>query len=109
MPKCVYLASIGVKIEHTAGVQNKDFFFQNAYLTVISTETLATSKVKIAKIYASKLKHIHGKLNKIEFCYTFCRICLLGRLAAIIIHIVCVKDFSGTTAPRILKFGTNVG
>ena len=22
---------------------------------------------------------------------------------------VCVKDFSGTTAPRILKFGTNVG
>ena len=21
----------------------------------------------------------------------------------------CVKDFSGTTAPRILKFGTNVG
>ena len=22
---------------------------------------------------------------------------------------ICVKDFSGTTAPRILKFGTNVG
>ena len=22
---------------------------------------------------------------------------------------ICVKDFSGTTAPRILKFGTNAG
>ena len=22
---------------------------------------------------------------------------------------ICVKDFSGTTAPRILKFGTNIG
>ena len=22
---------------------------------------------------------------------------------------ICVKDFSGTTVPRILKFGTNIG
>ena len=42
---------MGVKIEHTVGVQNKDFF-QNAYLMVMSTETLAATKVKIAKIYA---------------------------------------------------------
>ena len=42
---------MGVKIEHTVGFQNKDFF-QNAYLMVMSTETLATTKVKIAKIYA---------------------------------------------------------
>ena len=49
--KCVYLASMGVKIEHTVGVQNKDFF-QNAYLMVMSTETLAATKVKISKIYA---------------------------------------------------------
>ena len=27
LSKCVYLASMGVKIEHTVGVQNKDFFF----------------------------------------------------------------------------------
>ena len=26
LSKCVYLASMGVKIEHTVGVQNKDFF-----------------------------------------------------------------------------------
>ena len=42
---------MGVKIEHTVGVQNKDFF-QNAYLMVMSTETLAATKVKISKIYA---------------------------------------------------------
>ena len=41
----------GCKIEHTVGVQNKDFF-QNAYLMVMSTETLAATKVIIAKIYA---------------------------------------------------------
>ena len=51
LSKCVYLASMGVKIEHTIGVQNKDFF-QNAYLMVMSTETLATTKVKIAINYA---------------------------------------------------------
>ena len=49
--KCVYLASMDVKIEHTVGVQNKDLF-QNAYLMVMSTETLATTKVKTAEIYA---------------------------------------------------------
>ena len=53
LSKCVYLASMGVKIEHAVGVQSKDFFFffQNAFLTVMSTETLATIKIKIAKIY----------------------------------------------------------
>ena len=32
---------MGVKIEHTVGVQNKDFF-QNASLMVMSAETLTT-------------------------------------------------------------------
>ena len=36
----------------------------------------------------SKLNDIHGKLNKIEFCYKFCRIWPLRRLAAIIIDIL---------------------
>ena len=51
LSQCIYLASMGVKMEHTVGVQSKDFF-QNAYLMVMSAETLATTKVKIAKIYA---------------------------------------------------------
>ena len=48
---CVYLAAMGVKIEHTVGSQNQDFF-QNAYLMVMPAETWATTKVKIVKIYA---------------------------------------------------------
>ena len=52
LSKCIYLASMGIKIEHTVGVQSKDFFFQNAYLMVMSTETWATTNVKFAKIYA---------------------------------------------------------
>ena len=42
---------MGVKIEHTVGIQNNGIF-QNTYLIVISTETFATTKVKITKIYA---------------------------------------------------------
>ena len=48
LSKYVYLASMGVKIEHTIG-QNQDFL-QNAYLMVMPAETWATPKVKIAKI-----------------------------------------------------------
>ena len=51
MSNCVYLAYMGVKIEHIVGVQ-KNFFFQNAYPMVRPAETLATTKVKIATIYA---------------------------------------------------------
>ena len=44
---------MGVKIEHTVGVQNEEVFvFQNAYLMVMPAETLATTNVKIAKMYA---------------------------------------------------------
>ena len=57
LSKCVYLASMGVKIEHTVGVQN-NFFFQNAYLMVMSAETLATVKVNIAQIYALVRRNI---------------------------------------------------
>ena len=28
LSRCVYSASMGVKIEHTVGVQSKDFFFK---------------------------------------------------------------------------------
>ena len=38
LSKCVYLASMGVKIEHTVGGQNQDFL-QNAYLMVRPAET----------------------------------------------------------------------
>ena len=60
---------MGVKIEHTAGDQNKDFF-QKAYLMVMSAGALATTKVKIAKIYAlvhrnfRPFVHTQGKVLK---------------------------------------------
>ena len=50
-----YLASMDVKIRHTVGGQKQEFFFfffQNAYLMVMPVETWATTKEKIAKIYA---------------------------------------------------------
>ena len=51
LSKCVYLPAMGVKVERTVGAQNKNCF-QNTYLMDMSTETLATTKVKIAKVYA---------------------------------------------------------
>ena len=47
LSKCVYLASICVKIEHTVGGQNQDLSF-----IVMPAETRASAKVKITKIYA---------------------------------------------------------
>ena len=46
---------------------------------------------------------------EIYFCLLFP--CLLFSISHsnVIPTEICVKDFSGTTAPRILKFGTNVG
>ena len=61
LSKCVYLASMVVKIERTVGVQNISFFFfffQNVYLIVMSAETLATIKVKIAEIYVLVRRNI---------------------------------------------------
>ena len=42
---------MGVKINHTIGSQNQEFF-QNAYLMVMPVETWTTTKDKIVKIYA---------------------------------------------------------
>ena len=43
------------------------------------------------------------KMLRLLFAFFF-------HLSLHVIHMeICVKDFSGTTAPRILKFGTNVG
>ena len=78
---------------------------------VMSTKTLATTKVKIAKIYAlvqQNLNDIHGKLNNIEFCYKFRCIWPLGRLAAIIIDILYVQlhrmsNFSFFTLSKLLS------
>ena len=43
-------------------------------MMVMSAETFATIKVKIANIYAFVRRNndIHGKLNTIEFCDKFC-------------------------------------
>ena len=53
-----------------------------------------------------------GKENQdaeINFCLLF-PFLLFSISHSIVVHReICVKDFSGTTAPRILKFGTNVG
>ena len=53
-----------------------------------------------------------GKENQdavINFCLLF-RFSLFSMShSSVIYREICVKDFSGTTAPRILKFGTNVG
>ena len=64
--KCVYFASIDVKIEHTVAEQNQDYIFQNAYLMFMPAETWAITKVNIAKqtcFCLSKLVGITEKLN----------------------------------------------
>ena len=53
-----------------------------------------------------------GKENQdaeINFCLLFPFLLFSISHSNVIHREICVKDFSGTTAPRILKFGTNVG
>ena len=97
MSKCVYLASMGVQINHTVGGQNEDFCFQNAYLTVMPVETWTTKQRKNCEnlyVCPSKRNGIHGKFNKIAFGCKFCRICHLGRLFAIIIDVLSGGKFA---------------
>ena len=46
---------------------------------------------------------------EINFCLLFPFLLFSISHSSVIHREICVKDFSGTTAPRILKFGTNVG
>ena len=53
-----------------------------------------------------------GKENQdsvINFCLLFPFFLFFNSHSNVIHRDICVKDFSGTTVPRILKFGTNVG
>ena len=53
-----------------------------------------------------------GKENQdavIKFCLLFPVFLFSISHSSVIHREICVKDFSGNTAPRILKFGTNVG
>ena len=47
--------------------------------------------------------------DEIYFYYLFSFFLFSISHSNVIHREICVKDFSGTTAPRILKFGTNVG
>ena len=84
-----YLASMGVKIEHTVGVQNKDFSkcISDGHVCRIIGHN-RSQNCKNLCFNPPKHNDIHGKLNKINFCYKFCCNCHLGRLAAIIIDIL---------------------
>ena len=67
---------MGVKIEHTVGVQNKDFFSKcisdgHVYRNIGHNQSKNCENLCFSP---SELNDIHGKLNKIEFCYKFCRI-----------------------------------
>ena len=96
LSKCIYLASMGVKIKHKVGVQNKDFFSKCIFDGHVCRNIGHNQSQNCENLCFSPLKHndIHGKLNKIDFWLQilsylslFCRICHLGRLAAIIIDI----------------------
>ena len=62
LSKCIYLASMGVKLNHTraGAVKIKNFYFQNAYLMVMPVETWATTKEKNANIYAFVHRNVMG-------------------------------------------------
>ena len=96
MSKCVYLASMGVKINHTVGSQNQEFFVVVVFVFFQNAQSKHGPQNKEKKcenlcFCPSKRNGIHGKLKKIEFGRKFCHICHLGRRSAIIIDVLFVS------------------
>ena len=70
------------------------------------------SRVTKFCIYIEKGQVYCGKENQdavINFCLLFPFFLFSISHSSVIHREICVEDFSGTTARRILKFGTNVG
>ena len=68
--KCVYLACMAVKIEHTVGGHNHDIL-QQCISDVYASQSLGPQPASNCQnICPSKLICIHGKLNKNKFCST---------------------------------------
>ena len=87
------------------------FFFSNKNSVI---DFLASMRAKVFKfcIHLESGQVFCGGKNQdaeINFCLLF-PVFLFSISHSNVIHReICVKCFSGTTAPRILKFGTNVG
>ena len=64
--------------------------------------------VSMAHLYVFEMRFDLGTLDSSERSLPFGLLVSISD-ANVIHREICVKDFSGTTAPRILKFGTNVG
>ena len=87
-------------------------FFSPIKISV--TDFTAAMRAKVFK-FCIHLEHGQvycGKENQdadIKFCLLFPFVLFSISHSNVIHREICVKDFSGTTAPRILKIGTNVG
>ena len=102
------------------GTENKtDIYFAFFLLFFISHSNVIHRE--ICDKYFLGLLHVgfynlvqvdYGKENQvsvINFCLLFPFFLFSISHSNVIHREICVKDFSGTTVPRILKFGTNVG
>ena len=77
------------------------------------TDFSASMRTRVFKflihLESGQAKYIVGQKTKtLRFIFTIF-FHFSNSHSSVIHREICVKDFSGTTAPRILKFGTNVG
>ena len=87
--------------------------FSFSPIKVFVTDFWASMRAKVFKfcIHLESGQVYCGKENQdaeINFCLLFPFLLFSISHSSVIHRDICVKDFSGTTAPRILKFGTNV-
>ena len=88
--KCVYLACMAVKIEHTVGSHNHDML-QQCILMFMPAEVWGLNQSKHYQnicFCPSKLVCIHGKLKKNKLCSIQCYISPLGSLPVISINVL---------------------
>ena len=88
--KCVYLASVFVKIKHAVAGHNHSL--QQCIFDVHASRSTGPQHGKNCKNISfcpSKLICIHGKVNTNAFCSIYCYISPLGSLPAISINVLC--------------------
>ena len=104
--KCVYLASMVVKIKHTVAGHNHDILQQCIFVVHASQSTGPKRSKNCQNIWfcPSKLFCVHGKVNTNKFCSIYCYISPLGSLPAISINILwAFYTFNFTTGKDVMN------
>ena len=97
----MFKCSRSVQMLHNVKKNNIDLFEVHAHISLFQIYVHVQLQIIIPPVYEVYRGYIVFVFSVTMFVGVFVGVCVC--------NFFFVKDFSGTTEPRILKFGTNVG